>query len=57
MSETIMHKYTAWKREHLGFILQTAERRGEDEAVVIALKLRAVVPVLLLCFEAETLAA
>ena len=57
MSETIMHKDTAWKREHLGFILQPAKGRGEDEAVVIALKFRAVVPVLLLCFEAETLAA
>ena len=57
MGKTVVHKDASGKGEHLGFILQTAEGCGEDEAVVVALKLRTVVAVLLLGFEAETLAA
>lgn len=41
MGETIVHKDTAREGENLRFVLQPAEGRGEDESVVVALKLSA----------------
>lgn len=41
MGETIVHKDTAGEGKNLRFVLQPAEGRGEDESVVVALKLSA----------------
>jgi len=38
MGEPVVDKNTPGKREYLRFILQTPERGGEDDPVVIALK-------------------
>ena len=41
MREAIVYEDTAWQREDLRLVLHTAEGRGEDEAVVVALKFSA----------------
>ena len=41
--ESVMHKDASWQGEHLRLVLQTSEGSREDQAVIIALKFRAVV--------------
>lgn len=43
MGEPVVYEDGAREREHLGLVLESAERRGEDETVVVALEFRAVV--------------
>jgi hypothetical protein len=38
-----MYEYASWQREHLCFVLQSAEWGREDEPVIVAFKLGAVV--------------
>lgn len=38
-----MHEDAAWEWKHLSLVLESAERGREDESVVVALKLCAVV--------------
>jgi hypothetical protein len=43
MRQSVVHKDTARKREHLRLVLQPAERGGKDQAVVVALEFGTVV--------------
>lgn len=43
VGEAVMYENAAWQRENLRLVLHTAERSREDETVVVALELRAVV--------------
>ena len=49
-----MHEYAARQREYLGLVLQAAEGRREDQAVVVALKVGAgVAPLVVVLLHAE----
>jgi hypothetical protein len=52
-----VHEDAARKREHLGFILKAAKGSREDETVVVALKLSAVVAVLFLALQSKPFGA
>ncbi len=41
VGQAIVDKYAAGKRKHLGFVLQTSERRGKDQPVKVALEVTA----------------
>ena len=43
MGEAVVHEDAAWQREHLRLVLQTTERGREDQTVIVALELRAVI--------------
>ena len=43
MSQPVVYEYATRQRKNLGFVLQTAERRREDEAVIIALEFGTVI--------------
>ena len=43
VGEAVVDEYATWKRENLSLVLQTAERRGENQSVVVALELSPVV--------------
>ena len=43
VGETVVHEYASWQWKYLSFVLQSSERRREDEAVVVALKFGTVV--------------
>ena len=40
VSKTVVYEYAAGEREYLRFVLQSAERRGKYQTVVVALELR-----------------
>lgn len=50
MGEAVVDKDAPRKRKHLGLVLQSAERGGEYQTVVIALKIRARVMALIMEF-------
>jgi hypothetical protein len=55
MGQTIVHKYASGERKNLCFVLQTAERGGEYQPVVIPLKFTAVIgSFLMVGFQSET---
>ena len=41
MCQTVVHEYTARKGKYLRLVLQTAERGGKDQTVVVPLKIGA----------------
>ncbi len=56
VGKPVVYEDAAWQRKHLRLVLQTAEGRGEDETVVVAFELGAVVvPLSMLVFLAEAL--
>ena len=57
MSQSVVHKDATRKGKHLCLVLQPAEGSREDETVVVALKLRAVVAVLFLALQSEPFGA
>ena len=57
MGQAIVDEDAARKGKHLRLVLQTPEGSGEDQAVVVALKFRAVVALLPAAFKAQTFAA
>ena len=56
MCQTVVHEYAARKREYLRFVLQTAERGGEDQAVVVSLKIGTFMFAFMIFFHAEAFA-
>ena len=55
MCQPVVYEYAAGQREHLCLVLQSPERCGEDEAVVIPLKFRTVLVTLFMkLFQAES---
>ena len=56
MGETIVDEDTAREGKYLGLVLQTAERRGEDHSVIVALEIAArMSPRIMKLLEAEAL--
>jgi hypothetical protein len=43
VGETVVHEYASWQWKYLSLVLQSSERRREDETVVVALKFGTVV--------------
>jgi hypothetical protein len=48
MGQSVVHKHTAWQREHLSLILQSAKCWRKYQSVIIALKFCATIVIALI---------
>ena len=55
MGQTVVNEDAAGQRKHLGFVLQTTERRRIDQTVAVALEFGAVIVAQGVLLLAETL--
>lgn len=56
MCQTVVHEDTARQGEYLRLVLQTAERGGKDQAVVVPLKIGAFMFTFVIFLHAEAFA-